>query len=147
MPLIASEVFQLIYTSVFGWFTAFLFIRTHSVYPAIFAHIFCNIMGLPMPVYAVRIRPTHKTSKVNPSSDLNSGTDLWHSNLGNSLLRHHRVRSRIGALDRVSARSAGVPTMHARCGYDAMDGFPVTLCHPQFRSAELMYFQTCYCSQ
>ncbi|KAG8987590.1 hypothetical protein FRB93_004462 [Tulasnella sp. JGI-2019a] len=43
---------QLTYTTLFGWFCAFLFLRTESIYPVIFSHIFCNVMGLPSPTYA-----------------------------------------------------------------------------------------------
>lgn len=39
---------QLGYTVMFGWYASFLFIRTgHIVAPTV-AHIFCNIMGLPV---------------------------------------------------------------------------------------------------
>ncbi|KAF8323097.1 hypothetical protein DL93DRAFT_2190181 [Clavulina sp. PMI_390] len=44
---IISALFQLGYTTLFGWFTAYLLTRTGSVYAACFSHIFCNIMGLP----------------------------------------------------------------------------------------------------
>lgn len=49
--------FQLTYTTLFGWFTTFLFLRTSSVFPAITSHIFCNIMGLPDPGYGARMFP------------------------------------------------------------------------------------------
>ncbi|KAJ4749316.1 CAAX prenyl protease 2 [Rhynchospora pubera] len=39
--------FQLCYTVVFGWYAAFLFIRTGTLIAPIVAHIFCNYMGLP----------------------------------------------------------------------------------------------------
>ncbi|XP_078170303.1 farnesylated protein-converting enzyme 2 [Carex rostrata] len=39
--------FQLGYTVVFGWYAAFLFIRTGTLVAPILAHIFCNYMGLP----------------------------------------------------------------------------------------------------
>lgn len=47
LPSILRSVFQLTYTTVFGWFAAFLFLRTGSVYPPILVHAFCNWMGLP----------------------------------------------------------------------------------------------------
>ncbi|KIO31420.1 hypothetical protein M407DRAFT_19565 [Tulasnella calospora MUT 4182] len=49
--------FQLTYTTLFGWFTTFIFLRTGSVYPAITSHTFCNIMGLPDPGYGARMFP------------------------------------------------------------------------------------------
>ncbi|KAJ3683141.1 hypothetical protein LUZ60_013368 [Juncus effusus] len=39
---------QLGYTVMFGWYAAFLFIRTGNLLSPIAAHIFCNIMGLPV---------------------------------------------------------------------------------------------------
>ncbi|KAH9836274.1 uncharacterized protein C8Q71DRAFT_907882 [Rhodofomes roseus] len=42
-----ATLFQSSYTSLFGFHTAFLFLRTGSLIPPITAHIFCNIMGLP----------------------------------------------------------------------------------------------------
>ncbi|KAH7671397.1 prenyl protein peptidase protein [Dioscorea alata] len=39
---------QLGYTIIFGWYASFLFIRTGNVVAPIVAHIFCNMMGLPV---------------------------------------------------------------------------------------------------
>lgn len=39
---------QLGYTVIFGWYAAFLFIRTGNLVSPIVAHIFCNMMGLPV---------------------------------------------------------------------------------------------------
>lgn len=44
---VAISAFQFIYTSVFGFFAAFVFLRTGNVWAAIVAHSFCNQMGLP----------------------------------------------------------------------------------------------------
>ncbi|KAF2128772.1 Abi-domain-containing protein [Dothidotthia symphoricarpi CBS 119687] len=41
------SLFQFTYTSLFGFFAAFVFIRTGNVYTCILAHTFCNWMGLP----------------------------------------------------------------------------------------------------
>jgi prenyl protein peptidase len=40
-------VFQFTYTSLFGSYCSYLFIRTGSIFPPIIAHSFCNVMGLP----------------------------------------------------------------------------------------------------
>lgn len=45
--MIVRTLVQFTYTSIFGWYVAFLFVRTGSVLPAIFAHTFCNWMGVP----------------------------------------------------------------------------------------------------
>ena len=47
LPGIVRALFQLIYTSLFGFFTTFLFLRTGNLYSCILAHSFCNWMGLP----------------------------------------------------------------------------------------------------
>lgn len=38
---------QLGYTTVFGWYASFLYLRTGSVFAPLAAHVFCNIMGFP----------------------------------------------------------------------------------------------------
>ena len=40
-------MFQLAYTSLFGFHCAFLLLRTGALLPSLLAHIFCNLMGLP----------------------------------------------------------------------------------------------------
>jgi len=40
-------LFQFAYTTLFGSYCSFLFIRTGSVFPPLIAHCFCNLMGLP----------------------------------------------------------------------------------------------------
>jgi prenyl protein peptidase len=44
---VARSLFQFTYTSLFGFFAAFVFLRTGNVYSVILAHSFCNWMGLP----------------------------------------------------------------------------------------------------
>jgi prenyl protein peptidase len=44
---IARSLFQFAYTSLFGFFAAFVFLRTGNIWAAILAHSFCNRMGLP----------------------------------------------------------------------------------------------------
>lgn len=41
------SLFQFTYTSLFGFFATFLYLRTGNVYTCILAHAFCNWMGLP----------------------------------------------------------------------------------------------------
>ncbi|KAI9501184.1 CAAX prenyl protease [Coemansia spiralis] len=45
--VLVSTAVQLAYTTVFGWFAAALFVRTHSVAGPLVAHIVCNIQGFP----------------------------------------------------------------------------------------------------
>ncbi|KAI4940950.1 hypothetical protein J4E91_011035 [Alternaria rosae] len=44
---VLRSLFQFTYTSLFGFFAAFVFIRTGNVYTCMIAHTFCNWMGLP----------------------------------------------------------------------------------------------------
>lgn len=47
VPALLRSLFQFGYTSVFGFYAAFLYLRTGSLPAAILAHSFCNWMGLP----------------------------------------------------------------------------------------------------
>jgi prenyl protein peptidase len=50
VPLLVAilrSLFQFTYTSLFGFFAAFVYIRTGNVYTCMLAHTFCNWMGLP----------------------------------------------------------------------------------------------------
>src|SRR5689334_16969362 len=44
---IARSVLQFSYTTLFGAYATFLFLRTGSLLAATVAHSFCNVMGLP----------------------------------------------------------------------------------------------------
>jgi len=57
-----NVAFQQLYTSLFGWFEAFVFLRTGSVWPCIVAHTFCNLHGLVLPGYLVHEHPSKKNS-------------------------------------------------------------------------------------
>lgn len=46
-PAILRSVFQFTYTTVFGWFAAFVYLRTGSLPAVIVTHAFCNWCGLP----------------------------------------------------------------------------------------------------
>ncbi|CDZ97383.1 Prenyl protein protease [Phaffia rhodozyma] len=57
---LGSSIFQFMYTTVFGWFAAYLFVTTGSILAPLFAHTFCNIMSLPNPAYAMQRHPDRK---------------------------------------------------------------------------------------
>ncbi|CEP13839.1 hypothetical protein [Parasitella parasitica] len=42
-----SSLFQFAYTTLFGWYASYLFIRVGSLWPPVFCHSFCNVMGFP----------------------------------------------------------------------------------------------------
>lgn len=47
LPALLRSLIQFGYTTVFGWYATFLFLRTGNVWGVIFVHSFCNWMGLP----------------------------------------------------------------------------------------------------
>lgn len=47
LDVILNTVVQTTYTSIFGMFSAYLFIRTGHVISPIIAHVLCNMLGLP----------------------------------------------------------------------------------------------------
>jgi prenyl protein peptidase len=47
VPAFLHSVFQFAYTTLFGWFAAFIYLRTGSIYACIVIHTFCNWAGLP----------------------------------------------------------------------------------------------------
>jgi hypothetical protein len=55
-----SPVFQFAYTTLFGSYCSYLFIRTGSIFPALVAHSFCNVMGLPQIANEVKRWPQRK---------------------------------------------------------------------------------------
>lgn len=54
--LALSTLFQFAYTTVFGWFAAWLFLATGSLFTCFVAHSFCNFMGFPQ----LQFFTTHK---------------------------------------------------------------------------------------
>ncbi|KNE56149.1 hypothetical protein AMAG_01986 [Allomyces macrogynus ATCC 38327] len=44
---ILSTVFQLMYTTVFGWIASFFYVRTGNIIGPALIHMFCNVMGFP----------------------------------------------------------------------------------------------------
>lgn len=58
-------VFQLTYTTIFGCYTSYLFLRTSSIYPPISAHMFCNTMRFPAIGNEMKMFP--RQSKRTPS--------------------------------------------------------------------------------
>jgi prenyl protein peptidase len=44
---VVRSLFMLTYTSLFGFFAAFVHLRTGNLLAAIITHMFCNVMGLP----------------------------------------------------------------------------------------------------
>ena len=47
VPALLRSLIQFGYTTIFGWYATFVFLRTGSLYAVILAHSFCNWAGLP----------------------------------------------------------------------------------------------------
>lgn len=47
LPAVLRSLFQFTYTSLFGFFAAFVLLRTGNIWACILAHTFCNWLGLP----------------------------------------------------------------------------------------------------
>ena len=47
IPVILTSCFQMVYTTIFGAYSAFLFLRTGSLIGSVTCHCFCNMMGFP----------------------------------------------------------------------------------------------------
>ena len=47
LPAVLRSVFQFTYTTLFGWYASYIYVRTGSLYACIIIHAFCNSMGLP----------------------------------------------------------------------------------------------------
>lgn len=57
---IAIALIQFTYTTLFGAYVSFLFLRTESILPSISAHIVANVMGLPALPTELKEHPRHK---------------------------------------------------------------------------------------
>lgn len=42
-----TSSFQFVYTTLFGWYASYLFLKTGHLAPPVLSHSFCNIMGFP----------------------------------------------------------------------------------------------------
>jgi prenyl protein peptidase len=47
LPILLRSLFQFTYTTLFGWFATFVYIRSGSLYTIILIHTFCNWIGFP----------------------------------------------------------------------------------------------------
>ncbi|SRR6266404_1300900 len=60
-------VFQFTYTTLFGFHSSFLLLRTRSLLPSISAHIFCNFMGFPQLQEELQRYSSRRRRKPNPA--------------------------------------------------------------------------------
>jgi prenyl protein peptidase len=47
VPILLRSFFQFTYTTLFGWFASFVYLRTGSLYACVLIHAFCNWAGFP----------------------------------------------------------------------------------------------------
>lgn len=78
MAAVARSVFQLSYTTLFGGYATFVFMRTGSLLSVILLHAFCNWMGLPRlwgrltteeATIGPEIGPSKKSEDIPPASE------------------------------------------------------------------------------
>ncbi|VEU43336.1 unnamed protein product, partial [Pseudo-nitzschia multistriata] len=56
-----ATTFQFLYTSLFGSYASYGFIRSGSILPVVLSHSYCNWMGLPNPGFAINAyHPLHR---------------------------------------------------------------------------------------
>lgn len=54
---VLGTVFQLLYTSIFGFIAAMFLLRTGNIYTAILSHMICNYVGLPDMGFLAELHP------------------------------------------------------------------------------------------
>ena len=84
---LARSFFQFTYTTLFGFFAAFLYLRTGSVFAAVTAHTFCNFMGFPRVVGRVGQAEDHETYQMTPDVAQGKKSDDDQIRVGNSLMQ------------------------------------------------------------
>ncbi|KAG6042171.1 hypothetical protein E4U41_003917 [Claviceps citrina] len=84
---IARSVLQLSYTTLFGAYATFLFLRTRSLLAVVLVHTFCNFMGLPrlwgslQPHWLIEEAPSTLIWSITYYALLLIGLALWWQNL------------------------------------------------------------------
>lgn len=77
-PALLRTVFQFGYTTIFGWYAAFVFLRTGNFYSVFIIHTFCNYMGLPRLWGKIRLRPGQaRHYRTAQPSSISRGKDDW----------------------------------------------------------------------
>jgi prenyl protein peptidase len=64
LPILLRSLFQFTYTTLFGWFAAFVYIRSGSLYTVILIHTFCNWIGFPR--FWGRVQRTESFTSTRP---------------------------------------------------------------------------------
>ena len=57
---VMGTMLQMSYTSLFGFFVTFVFVRTAHLLPLVLVHAFCNMMGLPPFGFLHKGHPQHQ---------------------------------------------------------------------------------------
>lgn len=61
---LARSIFQFAYTTIFGWYAAFIYLRSGNLYAVFIIHAFCNCMGLPRFWGRVQFNKDETTSSI-----------------------------------------------------------------------------------
>lgn len=81
----ARSFFQFTYTTFFGFFAAFLYLRTGNLFAAVTAHTFCNFMGFPRVVGRVGQVEDYETYETTQDVAQGKKSDDDRVGVGNSL--------------------------------------------------------------
>lgn len=117
---------QFVYTTAFGWYANFLFLRAGSVVAPTAAHALCNVLGLPNPAADSQSHPTKSTRKSytplphDPSSLTESLGIVawdWHSDMDSPRCGRGTLRPLPLSPDRTGAvwRFTVLARMRVRC--------------------------------
>lgn len=86
-----SSTFQFCYTTIFGWYASFVFLRTASIWPPILCHSFCNVMGFPDISEINEKRPLERKGKYNIHLTLQCISSFPYSHLVLLCCWHHSL--------------------------------------------------------
>lgn len=85
---LARSFFQFTYTTLFGFFAAFLYLRTGNVFAAVTAHTFCNFMGFPRVLGRVGQTEDYQAYEMTPDvAQGKKSDDGGQVRVGNSLMQ------------------------------------------------------------
>lgn len=75
LPALLRTIFQFGYTTIFGWYASFVYLRTGSLYSVCVLHTFCNYMGLPRFWGKVKLRSRNRPYRATQLGPVLRGKD------------------------------------------------------------------------
>ncbi|MCJ1356591.1 MAG: hypothetical protein MMC33_006586 [Icmadophila ericetorum] len=81
VPALLRSLFQFAFTTVFGWYATFVYLRTGNVWSVVITHAFCNWMGLPRVWGRVEL-PGPEEGIMGPDMGMRSKEDSANGRMG-----------------------------------------------------------------